>query len=158
MPTPIDATGFGLAGAPNVSTSNGNFNQFEGLGGDDTITGNGNTRVIYSNATAGVTLTIGAGGAGSALGSAVTRPRRPRQLHWRRQRAMGSNFADTIIGSSASETLDGNGGNDTLNGGGGLDTFFGGAGSDNFIFASGSTAGATVVDFAGNGDGGRRYA
>ena len=41
-----------MAGALNVSTSNGNFNQFEGLGGNDTITGNGNTRVIYSNATA----------------------------------------------------------------------------------------------------------
>ena len=66
-----NATGYGLAGAANVSTSNGNFNQFEGLGGDDTITGNGNTRVIYSNATAGVTITIGAGGAGSAHGTAA---------------------------------------------------------------------------------------
>src|SRR5207245_9354721 len=65
-----DATGYGLAGALNVSTSNGSFNQFEGLGGDDVITGNGNTRVLYSNATGAVTITIGAGGAGSAAGDA----------------------------------------------------------------------------------------
>ena len=38
-----DATGYGLAGALNVG-NNGTFNQFEGLGGNDTITGNGNTR------------------------------------------------------------------------------------------------------------------
>ena len=42
-----DATGYGLAGALNVSTSNGNFNQFEGLGGNDTITGNGNTQILF---------------------------------------------------------------------------------------------------------------
>ena len=53
----------------NVGKNNGTFNQFEGLGGDDTITGNTNTKVIYSNATAGVTITIGAGGAGSAQGT-----------------------------------------------------------------------------------------
>ena len=46
-----DASGYGAGGALNVSTSNGNFNQFEGLGGNDTITGNGNTRVLYSNST-----------------------------------------------------------------------------------------------------------
>ena len=38
------ATGYGLAGALNVG-NNGTFNQFEGLGGNDTITGNGNTRL-----------------------------------------------------------------------------------------------------------------
>ena len=58
-----DATGYGN-GQPttlNVSTSNGSFNQFEGLGGNDTITGNGNTRVIYGNAAAGVTVNIALG-------------------------------------------------------------------------------------------------
>ena len=67
-----NAMGYGQSGALNVSTSNGNFNQFEGLGGNDTITGNGNTRVIYSNATGGVTITIGVGGAGSATGDGST--------------------------------------------------------------------------------------
>ena len=44
-----DATGYGTAGALNIG-NNGTFNQFEGLGGNDIITGNGNTRVIYANA------------------------------------------------------------------------------------------------------------
>ena len=65
-----NATGYGQAGALNVSTSNGNFNQFEGLGGNDQITGNGNTRVLYTNAVAGVTVTLGAGGTGSSHGTA----------------------------------------------------------------------------------------
>ena len=45
------AVGFGLAGALNVSNT-GTFNQFEGMGGDDTITGNGNTRIDYNFALA----------------------------------------------------------------------------------------------------------
>ena len=38
-----DATGFDQAGALNIGNS-GTFNEFEGLAGDDIITGNGNTR------------------------------------------------------------------------------------------------------------------
>ncbi|WP_433995614.1 calcium-binding protein, partial [Bradyrhizobium genosp. SA-3] len=48
-----NATGYGQNGASNVG-NNGTYNQFEGLGGDDVITGNGNTRIIYANATGGV--------------------------------------------------------------------------------------------------------
>ena len=55
-----NAVGFGQAGALNVG-NNGTFNQFEGLAGDDIITGNGNTRLIYSNATSGVTVNMAAG-------------------------------------------------------------------------------------------------
>ena len=66
----FDATGYGLAGALNVGNV-GNFNQFEGLAGNDTITGNGDTRVLYSNASAGVTIAIGAAGTGSAHGTAA---------------------------------------------------------------------------------------
>jgi Ca2+-binding RTX toxin-like protein len=43
------------------------------------------------------------------------------------------------------------GGTDTISGGGGNDVLTGGSGNDNFVFASGSTAGATITDFAGNG-------
>ena len=93
----FNATGYGLAGALNVSTSNGNFNQFEGLGGDDTITGNGNTRVIYSNATAASTITIGGGqarfGAGDALRSAHD------SFTGGVNSAIGSNFADSYNAS-----------------------------------------------------------
>src|SRR5262249_34313187 len=45
------------------------FNEFEGMGGNDTITGNGFTRVSYLNAAAGVTVDIAAGtGQGTAAG------------------------------------------------------------------------------------------
>ena len=43
---------------PNGSSEGNNLNGFEGLGGNDTITGNGNTRAEYANATAGVTVTF----------------------------------------------------------------------------------------------------
>jgi len=64
---------------------------------------------------------------------------------------VGSNFGDTLTGTGGTEFLNGNGGNDTISGGGGNDFLTGGSGNDNFVFASGSTAGATISDFAGNG-------
>ena len=50
--------------------NNGTFNQFEGLGGNDTITGNGNTRVIYTNATTGVTVNLRGTAHGITVGDA----------------------------------------------------------------------------------------
>jgi len=55
--TNFGATGF-LNPAVNNIGNNGNFNQFEGIGGNDTITGNGNTRIIYSSATDAVTINL----------------------------------------------------------------------------------------------------
>ena len=99
------------------------MNEFEGLGGDDFITGNGNTRVSYVDATSGVTVTFTAFGVGTATGDAsvgtdhflggVTRVR-------------GSNFADHFTGSNngpnTNEIFEGRGGNDIIDGGGGFDT------------------------------------
>ena len=48
------ATGFKARASPQPGTSP-LFNEFEGMGGNDTITGNGFTRVSYLNATAAVT-------------------------------------------------------------------------------------------------------
>jgi len=50
-----NATGFkaGASPAPGVSPL---FNEFEGMGGNDTIIGNGFTRVSYLNAASGVTV------------------------------------------------------------------------------------------------------
>ena len=48
--------------------SNGTFNEFEGVGGNDSITGNGNTRVSYSQALSGVTADIAAGTGFSTAG------------------------------------------------------------------------------------------
>ena len=51
-----DATGFG-PGSTNAG-SNGAGNDFEGFGGDDTIIGNGNTRLGFNQATGGVTVDL----------------------------------------------------------------------------------------------------
>ena len=49
-----------ISAAPSTNAgSNGTFNVFVGGGGDDTITGNGNTQVQYFNATSGVLITLG---------------------------------------------------------------------------------------------------
>ena len=52
-----DATGFGDVGAVNVG-SLGTFNDFAGAGGNDTIIGNGNTRLNYQLAAGSVTADL----------------------------------------------------------------------------------------------------
>lgn len=117
-----DATGF--SGASTNAGSNGTFNEFEGRGGDDTITGNGNTRVSYVNATAGVTVDLVAGtatgdasvGSDTILGGVNA--------------VRGSQFNDDLRGTSGNDTLEGLDGDDFLGGGPGSDTLNGGAGFD----------------------------
>ncbi|WP_315828496.1 beta strand repeat-containing protein [Bradyrhizobium sp. SZCCHNG3015] len=133
-----DATGYGQAGALNVSTSNGSFNQFEGLGGDDSVTGNGNTRVVYSNATGGVTITIGAGGAGSASGDASTGHD---TFTGGVNSAIGSSSADSYDASGFNagfNSFQGNGGNDTITGNGSTQAQY-----------SNATSGVTITIGAG---------
>src|SRR5439155_13877201 len=148
------ATGYGLTGAANVSTSNGNFNQFEGLGANDTITGNGNTRVIYSSSTAGVTITIGAGGAGSAHGTAAgdTATVGNDNFTGGVNSAIGSNFADTYNASAFNNgfnSFQGNGGNDTIAGNGSTQAIYSSATSSVTVTlatgASGSACGDGTV-------------
>ena len=76
----------------------GKYNQFEGMGGDDSITGNGNTRVIYVNAATGVTVDLARDGARHGR-------RRSRQVGQDTLAAAstalgGSNFDDTLRGSN----------------------------------------------------------
>ena len=138
--TNVNGPNFGSAGAD----SNGNaFNEFEGRGGNDTIIGNGNTRVAFYNATAGVTVDLAAGtsvgtahanllpyanvdpaGVGSDTFSGVSQVR-------------GSEFSDNISGDGLNNTLEGQGGNDTLNGLGGNDILTGGTGADRFVYSTG---------------------
>lgn len=62
-----NATGF--SGSSTNAGSYGTFNNFEGMGGDDTITGNSNTRLQYTLALDGVTVDLSAGTAhGTAAG------------------------------------------------------------------------------------------
>src|SRR4029078_11814363 len=45
---------YGFNGASSDLPNGTSFNEFEGMGGNDSITGNGNTRISYVSATAGV--------------------------------------------------------------------------------------------------------
>jgi Ca2+-binding RTX toxin-like protein len=141
------ATNFGVSG-PNVGDFT-TFNEFEGMGGNDTITGNGNTRIAFYNALDGVTVDLAANNShGTASGDiagvgtdAFTGVNAVR----------GSAYADVISGDAGNNTLDGQAGNDVIQGRGGADTLIGGAGADHFVFAavSESTVAShdTISDF-----------
>jgi len=133
-----DATGFG-PGSTNAG-SLGNFNEFDGQGGNDIITGNGNTQIVYGSATAGVTVDLAAGTAtGNASVGIDT-------ILGGVSRVLGSGFNDIITGNEFNNTLNGQGGNDTLTGGAGNDTLTGGGGTDSFVFADGFGF-DTITDF-----------
>ena len=155
----FDATGF-TAASPNAGSAGVNldgaaFNEFEGVGGNDTITGNGNTRISYLNALAGVTVTMASLGAGTAQGTdpgdvagvgidtftGVSAVR-------------GSDFADLLAGSAnpagTAENFEGRGGNDAINGDGGFDrAIYSGDGSViagiNVALAAGTVTGDAAV-------------
>ena len=93
-----------------------------GRGGADTIEGGAGTDTVsYADAAAGVTVTVGNGGSGSASdGDRFTGI----------ERVEGSAFADTLNGGNAADTLFGLGGNDRLSGGNAADTLDGGDGDD----------------------------
>lgn len=120
-----DATGFGTTLAANVG-SNGTFNEFEGVAGNDTITGNGNTRLAFYDAREGVTVTFAGYTAGvGAFGTAVGGASVGTDTFTGVNAVNGSNFTDTFFGSNnaafTSEQFDGGGGDDLINGGGGFD-------------------------------------
>jgi VCBS repeat-containing protein len=129
-----NATDYGPAGAPNHSTfAGGTFNVFEGNGGNDTITGNGNTQLLFSDATAGVTVDLGHNTATiSNLAGTET-------IVSGVSNVFGSNFDDHITGSSGNDVLTGSGGNDTIDGGAGTD----------FATYSQAFAGYTVTNLGG---------
>ncbi|SFN97295.1 type I secretion C-terminal target domain (VC_A0849 subclass), partial [Bradyrhizobium sp. Rc3b] len=142
------ATSFGTSGAN--AGDFGTLNEFEGMDGNDTITGNGNTRIAFYNALDGVTVDLAAGNShGTASGDlAGTGTDTLTGVNAIR----GSSFADFIFGDGGSNTLDGQAGNDVIQGRAGADTLIGGAGSDQFVFAavSDSTVAShdTISDFA----------
>src|SRR5262249_16235345 len=57
------------AGSAGVNEHGAALNEFEGMGGNDIITGNGDTRISYLDALAGVTVTMTSAGAGIAHGT-----------------------------------------------------------------------------------------
>jgi len=139
--------GFGELGALNVG-SNGSLNEFEGLGGDDTIIGNGNTRISFANATGGVVVDVAAGTAtgNSSVGT---------DTFTGVANVRGSNSVDTITGDANNNVLEGQGGDDTINGRAGNDTLTGGVGDDHFVYTATTDGFDHVTDFAGHGVGGQ---
>ncbi|MGL3111436.1 VCBS domain-containing protein [Bradyrhizobium sp. BR 1432] len=129
-----DATGYGQNGASNVG-NNGSYNQFEGLGGDDVITGNGNTRIIYANATDGVTVNLQAG---TASGDASV----GHDSFTGVNSATGSNLADSFdaTGFVGFNAFQGQGGDDTIIGNGNTQILFGNATSGVTINLTAGTA------------------
>ncbi len=113
--------GFGEVGALNVGNS-GTLNEFEGMGGNDDITGNGNTRISYSSALAGVTIDL-SGPTGTAFGTALGDIANVGidTINGGVSRIRGSQFDDTITGTGGNDTIEGQGGSDTINGGNGTD-------------------------------------
>ncbi|MGA7964815.1 MAG: cadherin domain-containing protein, partial [Gammaproteobacteria bacterium] len=132
-----DATGY--TGASADLPLGADFSEFEGMGGDDVITGNGNTRISYLNASSGVTVDLAAG---TADGDASV----GHDTFIDVSRARGSNFDDTISGDGNNNVLEGRNGNDVLDGRGGNDTLTGGGNADTFVYATGGGA-DTITDF-----------
>ena len=132
-----DATGFTAsstnAGSAGVNNTGAAFNEFEGLGGNDTITGNGNTRISYINAKAGVTVDLASPTVGIPGSTGIAHGTAPGDvagigtdtIFGGVNSIIGSNFADTLSGSNnasgTAEVFDGAGGNDTIDGRGGFD-------------------------------------
>ena len=146
------ATGYGVSGAANVGNF-GNFNEFEGGGGNDTITGNGNTRIAFYNAAAGVTVNLGAGTSFSTLPNdlaGVGVDAFTNVAH-----VTGSGFNDTITGNGGSNVLRGGGGDDTIDGAGGTDlaAFSGPQSAYTITFNSPSAGQIRVADSVAGRDG-----
>jgi hypothetical protein len=156
-------------------TTNG-FNEFEGVGGNDQVTGNNNTRLSYSVALDGVNVTISGAGSGSDIGRAAGDVAGVGGDAFTGVNAVrGSQFDDIIAvtgGAGFNYNLDGQAGSDTINGGSGNDVITGGAGNDtidggggldvaefsglksDYAIAGGSTPGSsTVTDSVSGRDG-----
>lgn len=104
-------------GGPFLSGFTG-YVEFEGGGGNDTIIGNGATRISFRNAAnTGVTVDLAVGTATGDAASVGT------DSFSDVNQVAGSAFADQLSGSNATDdTFLGGGGNDTIDGRGGLDT------------------------------------
>ena len=121
-----DATGF--SGLSTNAGSSGTFNEFQGGSGNDTVIGNGNTRINYVDAMAGVYINMVTGSSyGIAAGD---RALVGTDTFTGVNSAKGSQFGDTIIANNAAwidaqagdDAITVSSGNDIIDGGDGLDT------------------------------------
>ena len=141
-----------LAGGAGNDSLSGNLGDdtLQGSGGNDTLDGgDGTDAADFSDADAGITITLNAG-AGTASGDGTDSLINIENL-------VGSRFADSLTGDDSAnaiagggqaDTLSGGLGNDTLSGGEGGDILFGGLGDD--VFDGG--VGTDTADFRATGD------
>jgi Ca2+-binding RTX toxin-like protein len=100
----------------------GNFNAFEGMDGNDTYTGNGNSRVEFREADGGVHVDLGA-----QFSQAIAGPNGATNIGVDTlinvNRVLGSDFDDSIVGGADDyyEEYRSSGGNDTFDGKTGFD-------------------------------------
>jgi len=113
--------------------------QFEGGLGNDTIDGGAGWDVArYANATAAVTVNLGANGLGNGTATGAD----GNDVLLSIEEVRGSAFADTLIGDAGDNAFEGGGGNDTIDGA---------AGFDQIRF--GNSSAAVTVTFNGVGSG-----
>jgi Ca2+-binding RTX toxin-like protein len=140
-----DARGFGATSLN--AGSLGTLNQFEGHFGNDTVIGNGNTKLSFSQAYAGVTVdfTLGQSYSSQYLIDNKDPGLVGVDTFSGVNAVQGSQYDDIFYGSSLNEDFSGGrgdelisagAGNDTLNGGYGSDTLQGGLGNDVFDYNS----------------------
>ncbi|WP_036055067.1 VCBS domain-containing protein, partial [Bradyrhizobium sp. URHD0069] len=151
-----NAAGFG--GASTNAGSFGTFNEFEGMDGDDFISGNGNTKVAFYNALAGVTVNLATGSARDSADYAAGTTLdlagigKDTITLGTVNAVAGSAFADSITGDDAANILTGGGGNDAIDGGAGTDlaVFSGAMANYSISFSAGQIQ---VTDAAAGRDG-----
>jgi Ca2+-binding RTX toxin-like protein len=125
---------YGIVQASGAADLTGNAlaNRLYAGRGDNVLDGAGGTdRVLYSLASAGVTVSLAASGAQNTGGSGWDTLISIEQL-------IGSDYADTLTGNAGGNVLAGGAGNDTLEGGAGNDILTGSTGADRFLFGSAS--------------------
>lgn len=141
-----DATGFS-ATSTNAGAY-GTFNEFQGKGGNDTVIGNGNTRVSYIDAFAGVLVDLENGTSSSLLSGDAAFV--GVDTISGANAARGSLFGDEIIGSTGADVLEGMAGDDSITGGAGNDKIDGGVGQDTAVYAGDLS---TITNIARTADG-----
>jgi Ca2+-binding RTX toxin-like protein len=142
-----NAVGFG-AGSANAG-SNGTLNEFEGHAGNDMLIGNGNTRIAFYGAQAGVTVDL-------ALGTATGDASVGTDNFTGVSRVRGSDFNDFLFGNNGNNFIEGQSGSDRIEGRGGNDTLTGDAagappGNDVFVFNAGFGV-DVITDFTAGSD------
>ncbi|MFC4312738.1 Ig-like domain-containing protein [Steroidobacter flavus] len=141
-------------------TGSGGDDILRGGGGNDTLNGGAGIDLLdFSEVGTGFSITMGAGGSGTASVNGI-------DSYSNMEGVIGGNGNDTITGNAGNNVLQGGGGNDSLNGGAGADVLIGGAGvdtltgdlgSDTYRFLAGDARSVdTITDFntAAPGSGG----